>query len=139
MNQALRDAIAAVARERGGKFVDSFDAAALLVDQYGEDELADRILSEIPTTISWEVVADLLGILVWSTKDNGSSISRQSERWLVEGVDSRKVQVALHLEAYPFEELEQMKQVLGRLALAMPQFAERCRELIQQRQAEEPA
>ena len=133
MNEVLADAIAAVARERGDKFNEAFAAAARLVDRYGESGLAERILMEVPTSVPWELVADLLSILEWSTRDNGSAIRKQAEQWLVDAIDLRRVQIALHLDAYPFQEFEQMKSVLERLALAHPQVAARCESLIQGR------
>lgn len=139
INQALSNAVSAVARERGGKFNEAFGAAALLVAEYGESDLAERIVSEVAASVSWEVIADLLGILEWSTKDNGASIHRQAEQWLLNAHDVRRIQIALHLDVYPFQEFEQMKQVLERLALAKPEVAARCEALIRQRQAEERA
>ena len=115
MNERLWHAVQTVARERGGKFKAAFAAVASLVAEFGESDIADRIVSEIPASVAWEVVADLLGILEWSTRDNGASIHRAAERWLIDGNDVRRIQVALHLDAYPFQDFEQMTHVLGRL------------------------
>jgi hypothetical protein len=38
------------------------------------DRLAERIASETPASVSWEVIADLLGILEWSIQNNGTAI-----------------------------------------------------------------
>ena len=56
MRKSLRVAIAAVTTERGGKFDEAFDAAELLVAEYGEHELAERVVSEVPDSVygrSW--------------------------------------------------------------------------------------
>jgi len=139
MNDVLANALDAVMEERGVKFNAAFHAVALLVADYGEVNLAERIAEEVPTSVSWEVVADLLSILEWSTSDNGASIHRTTEQWLSDSLDIRKIQIALHLDVYPFLEFGQMKQVLGRLALAWPQVASQCEALIRQRQQEERA
>lgn len=133
MDQALKNAVAAVANERGGRFQKAFDSAKVLVSEYGEEGLAERVATEVPAAVPWEVVADLLGILVWSTSDNGAAIHAQAEKWLIEARDGRRAQIALHLEAYPFETLEEMKRVLSRVAEVFPDSAMRCRALVNQR------
>jgi hypothetical protein len=133
MRRTLESAINAIARERGSKFEEASIAAKDLVAEYGEAELASRVADEVPRSVPWEVVADLLGILVWTTSDNGTRIRRQAEEWLREGHDMRKLQIALHLEAYPFDEREEMELVLEKLAEAHPEISERCRDLIQSR------
>ncbi len=139
MNEVLSHAIQAVASERGGKFDDAFRAAKVLVAEYGETDIANRIALEVPDSVSWEVVADLLGILQWSTEDNGASIHYSAERWLLDGDDLRKIQIALHLDTYPFIDLQRMRQVLEYLAQTRPEVAARCRTLIEQRSAEASA
>ena len=135
MDAVLSTAVQAVARERDIGFKDAFHAARSLVVAYGEAGLAERVVSEVSPSVPWEVVADLLGLLMWSTADNGTAIRRAAERWLTEGRDLRKVQIALNLEGYPFKDRQEMKTTLIRLAITMPEVAARCLNLIEQRQA----
>ncbi len=76
MQTVLAEALTAVAAERPAAFDSSFRLAAELVREFGETGLADRLISEIPADIPWEVVADLFGILEWSTSDNGAADGR---------------------------------------------------------------
>lgn len=76
MRTQLQLAVAAVTQERHEKFDKSFVRVAALVPQYPPEELADRLVGDIPLAVPWEVVADILGILIWSTDDNGLSIRR---------------------------------------------------------------
>lgn len=72
------------------------------MSEYPPEELADRLIDDIHLGVHWEVAADILGILIWSTDDNGSSILRIAEKWLIEAQDLRRMQVALNLDVYPF-------------------------------------
>jgi hypothetical protein len=135
MNHALAEAVQTVAEERGRPFDKAFEAASRLVTEYGEAGLAERVITDTPASVPWEVVADLLGILEWSTQDNGAAIHKEVEAWLLEGMDLRKVQVALHLDVYPFDSLARMSLVLGQVSATHPQVASRCAQLIEQRRA----
>ena len=136
MNMHLASAIAAVSKERGDQFKEAFEAADRLKTEFGESGLAELLANQVPDSVPYTVVSDLLGILVWSTQDNGAAIRRQTEQWLIEGTNLRKIQIALGLESYPFEATSQMKEVLTRLAETYPQIASQCVQLVGQRQAE---
>lgn len=138
MNEALSSAVDAIRRERDTRFNQAFAAARRLVDEYGEHGLAERIAAEIPASVPWEIVADLLGILIWTTQDNGLAIQRQTEQWLLEGEDLRKITLALHLDVYPFADPQQMRQVLQRVAETHPSAAAQCDALVRQRETEPP-
>ena len=133
MNDLLLHALQVVANERGAKFDKAFAAATALVSGLSESDLAERIVAEAPPSVPWEVIADLLGILQWSTKDNGAAICRTAERWLLEGSDVRRMSIALDLDSYPFLDDEQMQTVLERIAQQFPELAFRCRALIAER------
>lgn len=129
----LAETLEAVATERGGQFDRSFRLVDRLLRDYGEHDLAERLYAEIPLNYAWEVVADLLGILSWTTSDNGSAITRTAERWLIAAEDLRKVRIALHLDVYPFLDREQMERVLEQVAAIHPDVSERCADLIASR------
>jgi len=137
MNTVLQEAVSIVASERSTQFNKAHEAARSVLEAFGEEGIAERVASEIPGTVSWEVVADLLGLLVWSTRDNGASIRRQAEQWLIQGSNLREVQIALHLEAYPFEELENMEHVFSQVAKSFPTVVRRCEALIKERREQE--
>jgi hypothetical protein len=136
MNAHLAVAVAAVTKERGGELKEAFAAATRLVGEFGESDLAELVASQVPASVPCEVVSDLLSILEWSTRDNGEAIRKQAEQWLVEGTSLRKIQIALGLESYPFEQASRMETVLREVAKAHPQLAAHCNSLIEQRQAE---
>jgi hypothetical protein len=46
---------------------------------YGEQDIANRLYEDIPLEIKWQVVANLYGILIWSTNDNGAELMRTAE------------------------------------------------------------
>lgn len=104
-----------------------------LVKEFGEDGLANRLYSEIPRSVPYEVVCDLFDLLAWRTDDNGASVTRAIEDWLREGLDNRKLRIALHLEVYPFIDEREMEEVLSGLADKNSTLAYRCRELIKNR------
>ena len=135
MNEELERAVAAVVAERTGKFDQSFASVAALIPHYLPAALADRLVTDIPSTVAWEVVADILGILIWSTDDNGSAIMRAAERWLVEAQDLRRIRIALHLDVYPFATADEMRKVFAVVAHRFPELAPRCVALADARTA----
>jgi hypothetical protein len=95
MNTVLQEAVSTIANERSTKFNKAHEAARSVLETFGEERIAERVASEVPDTVAWAVVADLLGLLVWCTRDNGASIHRQAEQWLIQGSSLRKVQMTL--------------------------------------------
>ena len=108
----------------------AFSAADAVLAEYGEEDLLARILADSPSEYAPEVIAQLLAIISWTTTDEGASMFRQAEAWLVEASDLRQVQVALNLEVYPFRDRDQMNTVLKHVANVFPEVAELCSEFI---------
>lgn len=133
MRTQLQLAIAAVTQERHKGFDESFARVAALVPEYPPDGLADGVIDDIPVAVPWEVTADILGILIWSTGDNGSSIMRAAEQWLIDALDVRRIQLALNLDVYPFATNDQMQHVLTEVAKRFPKVDFRCKTLIDSR------
>ena len=134
MNEKLQLAVTTVMEERTGKFDKSFKAVAELIADYSAEELADRLVAHISPDVPWEVAADVLGILIWSTSDNGASIMRAAERWLVEAKNVRQVRIAISLDVYPFKRRAEMRQVLEEVARIIPEVAATCAMLINERE-----
>lgn len=135
MKPILVETLATITQEREKGFDRSFQLVDPIVRVYGENSLAERLYAEIATDVSWEVVADLFGILIWSTSDNGAALTRQTEEWLRRGDDLRAIRIALHLDVYPFLDRAEMERVLGQVAARHPAVAECCREMIASRRA----
>ena len=133
MRIQLQLAIEAVTQERQKNFDQSFARVAALVPEYPPEELADVLIDDIPIAVPWEVVSDILGILIWSTEDNGSSIMRTAEKWLLDAQDLRRIQVALNLDVYPFKTNDQMQRVLTEVVQRFPEVDMFCRALIDSR------
>ena len=130
----LEDTLEAIERERAGDGFDgSFNLVDQLVNERGEHDLANRLFREIPLSIPWEIVADLFAILVWSTNDNGTELCRTAEHWLLQANDLRKIQIALHLDSYPFLTFAEMEKALTNVARRFPQCGARCEQLISER------
>lgn len=137
MNPVLSQALDAILRERGSRFIEAFGSAEQLLEAYGQEGIAERIADEAAPVASPLVVADLLSILFWTSGDNGASIRRVSEAWLEECVDEWRVKVALHLESYPFLEAGRMWAILEKVAARFPALRERCEELQMRRAQDE--
>lgn len=133
MRTQLQLAIAAVTQERHDQFDASFDKVAALVADYSPEELADRLIDDIPPTVLWEVAADILNILIWSTEDNGSSIMRTAEQWLTDAQDLRRIKMALDLDVYPFATKDQMQHLLTEVAQRFPEVSPQCKALVDSR------
>ena len=134
MHPVISAALDAICLERDDKeYSVSFDAAAAVVREFGERDLANVLFSEIPRTVPFELVAELFDLLAWQTNDNGSSVTRTIEAWLREGRDNRKLLIALHLAVYPFIDYREMERVLSHLAETNFRVAARCKELMRSR------
>lgn len=132
MKAILSITLDCIERENG-EFDKSFDLVDLVVDEFGEDDLASKLYKEIEPSISWKVVADLYAILIWSTSDNGAKLKRTTDHWISECEDERKIMVALHLDTYPFIDGAEMVEKLEKVAKRFPSLSVRCNELIQSR------
>jgi hypothetical protein len=135
MRQVVARALDVIALESDRpEYTEAFRAAQAVVTEFGELNLADRLFADIPESIPFLLVTKLFDLLAWQTDDNGSAMTRTIERWLVEGTHLRKVQIALHLDIYPFPDEREMYRVLSRVAEAHPQVADKCQQLIGSRQ-----
>lgn len=135
MNLAVASALDAVRAERGSRLVTAFEKAQAVLDQLGEFGIASRVVSEAPHASSKDI-ADLLSILCWMGTDNGAGIRREAEEWLTTATDAQRVEVALHLEAYPFLDQFEMERVLRNVASKHSHLGGRCFELIEARKGE---
>jgi hypothetical protein len=134
MDPEISKVLDAICLERDNqKYSATFLAASELVVAYGEVGLADKLFNGIPRTVPFEIVSELFDILSWQTNDNGADITRTLERWLLEGLDNRKLLIALHVEVYPFLNEDEMVRVLSDLAQKNHRVAARCKMLIENR------
>ncbi len=132
MNEILANALKCIEIENE-KFDKSFELVDLVVQEYGEENLADRLYNEIDSSIHWKVVADLYAILIWSTSDNGSKLTCATDRWISECEEERKIQIALHLDTYPFLNGREMVEKLNKVAAKFPSVSDKCIKLINSR------
>jgi len=136
MHQVVERALNVIATESSEpEYTEAFSAARAVVLEFGEDNLADRLFADIPDSISFMQVARLFDFLAWQTEDNGSAMTRAIERWLVEGTNLRKVQIALNLDVYPFLDEREMDRVLSDVAVSLPEMADRCQQIISSRKS----
>ncbi|GAA5495953.1 hypothetical protein Rhal01_02134 [Rubritalea halochordaticola] len=108
----------------------AFDLVDSLIVEYGEEGLAEKVMQDTPADTPWQHTADILGIMIWSTSDNGSGISRETEQWLRDRSDERRCWIALHLDSSPFRNSAEMKRELCEVAHTFPKLASRCEERI---------
>jgi hypothetical protein len=136
MHQVVERALNVIAAESSEpEYTEAFSAARAVVLEFGEENLADRLFTDIPDSISFMQVARLFDFLAWQTEDNGSAMTRAIERWLVEGTNLRKVQIALNLDVYPFLVEHEMYRVLSDVAASLPEMADKCQQIISSRKS----
>ena len=136
MHQVVERALNVIATESSEpEYTEAFSAARAVVLEFGEENLADRLFADIPDSISYMQVARLFDFLAWQTEDNGSAMTRAIERWLVEGTNLRKVQIALNLDVYPFLDEREMDRVASDVAVSLPEMADRCQQIISSRKS----
>lgn len=115
-------------------FDTSFACAEGCLSLFGEsDDMADWLLDLSPPEFPWQSLADVLGMWMWMTSDNGTAILQAAERWLEEATDERKCLIALNLDAYPFQNADQMREVFLRVSGLSLELREQCLALIASR------
>ncbi|NJL99727.1 MAG: hypothetical protein HC924_13450 [Synechococcaceae cyanobacterium SM2_3_2] len=130
----LQQTLSIIEAERTGNFHESFRLVDELLKEYGEQDIAEHLYRDIPTDCSWEVVADLFGILIWSMSDAGAAaLFDTTNQWLLEGDNLRKIRIALNIDLYPFRNSHQMRDVLFELANRYPEIAQQCHKFIASR------
>ena len=136
MNTLLEKTLNCVERESP-----NFDASFELVDQllasYGDRLTADCLYADIDSTVKWKTVADLIAIMIWSTPDNGHSLTQVTDRWLVEKGDIRKIQIAINLDVYPFLDPSEMDAVFASIQNDYPQLKAELVKMIESRKRDE--
>jgi hypothetical protein len=135
MNQTiLENCLRAIQDDRlQGGYDRSLTGVSRLLDAEGQEQLAERLDAAIPQTWPWDDVATLFTILLWWTDYNGAAVMRTIEGWLREGMNVRRIQIALHLNRYPFHDPDEMERVLSGIAQRFPEVADRCAELMTER------
>ena len=133
MSAVLRKAIDALASE-GVESDSAFDLVAPALHEFGEGDLAERVLAAAPQA-DWEGIAAFLNIASWDVSPAAESqIFRTMEAWLEDADDVRRVQVALNLDVIPFSrpgcDPGLLEAVLARVAGRFPETAARCRYLL---------
>ena len=137
MDEAVRRAIYALVSD-GMESDAAFDQVAPALLQFGEDDLAERLMAAAADA-PWEGIAAFLNIASWDVSSAAESqIFRTIEAWLADPKDLRRVQVALHVEVIPFmkqgADPAALEQVLANVAATFPETAPRCRHVLEQAQ-----
>jgi len=117
-----------------GPFSDAvFRLVNVVILEMGEEGIADRVVDATPNAMPWSQIANVLGIMIWSTSDNGDGIMRAAESWLLDAKDERRAFIALHLDVYPFKDPTEMKTVLERVSSIHSGLSEACEAMISSR------
>ena len=132
MNELLESTLQKIEAENGD-YNESFELVDELLKKYGEQNLAERLYADIDSTISWEIIANLFDILIWSTSDNGGNLTGETENWLIEATDIKKVKIAISLGIYPFKDQEKMEMVLNSIINQFPEISDQCNSVINNR------
>lgn len=135
MNEAVRKAIYALASE-GIESDTAFDQVAPALLEFGEDDLAERLM-DAAGDAPWEGIAAFLNIASWEVSPAAESrIFETIEAWLAAAQDIRRVQVALHLDVIPFSKKgsdpRTLVGILDNVSAAFPETAARCHHLLEQ-------
>ncbi len=115
---------------------ESFKLIDHFIKIFGEHNLADRLYLKIPKSVSPKTISMLYSILIWSTSDNGSALTKTTENWLKKCSNERQMEIALGLEVFPFSTLNEMEQVFLKVIKKFPKLENKCNSLIIQRKTQ---
>jgi hypothetical protein len=135
MSEAVIAAIRALARD-GLESDAAFDLVAPALQEFGEDDLAERVM-KLADSEPWEGIAAFLSIASWDVSPPAESrIFRTAESWLLAADELRRVQVALHLDVIPFSKSGTdpalLARVLEKVCARFPETSSQCRDLLAQ-------
>lgn len=84
-------------------------------------------------------LAEVFDRLIWCLDDQGASLLRVREEWLVSG-DRARVEIALAMdEAFPFDTSAEMTKVFSRISARWPELSGACERVQASRAAIESA
>jgi hypothetical protein len=135
LSPTLRATLTTVAAERPHFTELSAELVRRLRREYGDDNLADRLMADIPPDWPTDDVADLFYLLhLWMSPPRarvvGASIAAMLKRWLREADDVRKLAVALRDMSFLIAAEKDGRDILVRVARRFPQFKRECERAI---------
>lgn len=110
----------------------SFDELDRFVEAVGDRDVAELLAGFVGPSRPRQVICEMLGILVWSTPDNGSAIFRTYDRWLRECSDEKKCWLALNGQVLVLSSATEAGQVLSKVIERYPSLTDSCRSQIDQ-------
>ncbi len=78
----------------------------------------------------------VIEVAMWCGQSNGQQLGETIERWLEEGANSIKIELALAQSTFPFSTQAKMAEVLAAIIKRYPQFAPAMNGLIVRRKAQ---
>ncbi|MBK8965114.1 MAG: hypothetical protein IPM36_00240 [Lewinellaceae bacterium] len=103
-----------------------FDEVYKFVDQNAGKNLAEQVYQLTLDETDLKKSGELLGILIWTTEDNGAELTKTMRKWLY-GNNSRKIGLALHLTDIYLDQLESFDKRLNQIATEYPEWEEQCK------------
>ncbi len=123
IKEKINHCISVISKEKDSGWSKSYDCVDNLIEEYGDDLFAERLLNDIPGNISAGVVADILNIAIWSTSDNGAGIIKTAAKWLGECDSERKVKIALALDVVLVPEFANREKLFSRIRSSFPHIS----------------
>jgi hypothetical protein len=110
-----------------------FEMVDELIRLFGESGLAEKLYEATPAHRPWRDLANVFGILIWSTSDNGHQLMHTMSRWLNDMSDERQVLIALEVGFVDMEK-EEMITLFGKIVDQYPSAAAPCRRILEWRE-----
>ena len=129
MNTLLNKTLATIEIE-ATNYSKSFILVDDLLKEYGETDLANRLYADIKPEVKWELIASLFSILEWQTSDNGNALSKETEQWITDCDDERKINIAINLDGIPFINFNEMCEKLEKAKTCFPSISKQVDHLI---------
>ena len=102
-----------------------FDSVDELVKAYEATDYPNAIL-HLSAGVDALKVGCLFGILLWSTKDEGSTVQACRRAWLTQQ-DERAIEVALSVaDAFPVQDLDVFQRMLNEIQTTFPKLESLC-------------
>ena len=113
------------------------DCVEALFQEIGSEDVGEVIASAVSHGLLSQAQGNkVIEVSMWCGQTNGKELSDTIERWLEEGANPIKIELALAQDTFPFSTQTKMADVLTSIAKRYPQFASTINGMIERRRAQ---
>ena len=134
MNHLVSQCLDVIESETGSglRFDQSFRAVDVVLAHLGQADIANKLWGLVGDSGRMVALSELLGILIWTTSDNGHEVMLTLNQWLRDAESEAKCWIALNGEYLVLGSAIEARNVLSVVASKFPSLVGDCQMHIDQ-------